>query len=65
VHDYVALDVVIIFDTVKNNLPDFLNTLYAVTANRLQAGILSLEELNLAVGSRYYRHIDFKRLQGV
>ena len=63
-HDYVALDVVIIFDTFKNNLPDFLNALYILTATRLQAGILSLEELNLAVGNRYYRHIDFKRLLG-
>jgi uncharacterized protein with HEPN domain len=63
-HDYIALDIVIIFDVVKNKLPDFLNAVYALTVKRLHEGILSAEELNLAVGSRYYRHIDFKRLKG-
>lgn len=61
-HDYIALDIVIIFDVVKNKLPDFLNAVYALTVKRLHEGILSVEELNLAVGSRYYRHINFKRL---
>jgi uncharacterized protein with HEPN domain len=60
-HDYVALDIVIIFEVIKNKLPDFLTALYALTAKRLHEGILSVEELNLAVGSRYYRHIDFQR----
>ncbi|MDD5268192.1 MAG: DUF86 domain-containing protein [Methylococcales bacterium] len=63
-HDYIALDIVIIFDVVKNKLPDFLNAVYALTVKRLHEGILSAEELNLAVGSRYYRHIDFKRFKG-
>jgi uncharacterized protein with HEPN domain len=63
-HDYIALDIVIIFDVVKNKLPDFLNAVYALTVKRLHEGILSVEELSLAVGSRYYGHIDFKRLKG-
>lgn len=63
-HDYIALDVVIIFDVVKNKLPDFLNAVYALTIKRLHEGILSVEELSLAVGSCYYGHIDFKRLKG-
>lgn len=63
-HDYIALDIVIIFDVVKNKLPDFLNAVYVLTVKRLHEGILSAEELNLAVGSRYYRHIDFKRFKG-
>lgn len=61
-HNYIALDVVIIFDIVKNNLPEFLNLLYQLTVVRLNQGILDKEELSLSVGSRYYRHIDFKRL---
>lgn len=60
-HDYAGLDIVVIFDVIKNKLPDFLNALYALTTKRLQEGILSVEELNLTVGSRYYLHIDFKR----
>ncbi len=63
-HDYIALDIVIIFDVIKNKLPDFLNAVYALTVKRLHEGILSAEELNVAVGSRYYRHIDFKRFKG-
>ena len=63
-HDYMALDIVIIFDVVKNKLPDFLNAVYALTVKRLHEGVLSAEELNVAVGSRYYRHIDFKRFKG-
>ena len=63
-HDYIALDIVIIFDVIKNKLPDFLNAVYALTVKRLHEGILSTEELNVAVGSRYYRHIDFKRFKG-
>lgn len=63
-HDYIALDIVIIFDVVKNKLPEFLNAVYALTVKRLHEGILSVEELSLAVGSRYYGHIDFKRLKG-
>jgi len=61
-HNYIALNIVIIFEVVKNNLPSFLAAIYKLTAERLQQGILSAEELNLAVGSRYYRHIDFQRL---
>jgi len=61
-HNYIALDIVIIFEVVKNNLPNFLADIYKLTAERLQQSILSAEELNLAVGSRYYRHIDFQRL---
>ena len=61
-HDYIALDIVIIFDVVKNKLPDFLDAVYTLTVKRLSDGILSIEELSLAVGSRYYRHTDFQRL---
>ncbi|MEY4768574.1 MAG: hypothetical protein RL637_1213 [Pseudomonadota bacterium] len=61
-HDYIALDIAIIFIIIKNQLPDFLNSIYKLTAERLNKGILSSEELNLAIGSRYYRHIDFKKL---
>lgn len=63
-HDYISLDIVIIFDVVKNKLPDFLSAVYALTLQRLHKGILNSEELNLAVGSRYYKHIDFNRLKG-
>ena len=62
-HDYIALDIVIIFDIVKNNLPDFLDAVYQLTLSRLNQGILNIEELNLAIGSRYYRHINFERLK--
>jgi uncharacterized protein with HEPN domain len=61
-HDYIALDIAIIFSIIKNQLPDFLDSIYKLTAERLSKGILSSEELNLAIGSRYYRHIDFKKL---
>ncbi len=63
-HDYIALDMAIIFSIIKNQLPDFLNSIYQLTAKRLIEGVLSFEELNLAVGSRYYRHIDFEKLMG-
>jgi len=63
-HDYIALDIVIIFNVVKDKLPDFLKAVYALTVTRLDEGILSTEELKLAVGSRYYRHIDFERFKG-
>ena len=61
-HDYIALDIVIIFDVVKNKLPDFLNAIYRLLLKRLDEEILSIEELKLAVGSRYYRHVDFQKL---
>ena len=61
-HDYIALDMAIIFSIIKNQLPDFLNSIYQLTAKHLTEEILSFEELNLAVGSHYYRHIDFKKL---
>jgi len=63
-HDYIALDMAIIFSIIKNQFPDFLNSIYQLTAKRLTEEILSFEELNLAVGSHYYLHIDFKKLIG-
>ena len=62
-HDYSGLDYAIIFDIVKNHVPDLLARIYLLTKSRLSDGILSMEELDVATGDRYYRHIDFHKLK--
>lgn len=62
-HNYVGIDIAIIFKTIKENVPLFLEELYSLASHRLRAGILDKEELKVAVGNRYYRHINFSKLQ--
>lgn len=62
-HDYSGLDYAIIFDTVKNHVPGLLARIYLLTKSRLSDGILSMEELDVATGNRYYGHIDFHKLK--
>jgi uncharacterized protein with HEPN domain len=59
VHDYTGIDVFIVFDTVKNYIPELRNRLITITKAELHAGNFDKEELAIAATSPYLRHIDF------
>lgn len=62
-HDYVGLDIVIIYKTVKEYVPELMNKLYKITALRIKSGIFNKDELKKAALSHYYRHVDFLKFK--
>ena len=61
-HDYMGLDIAVIYKTIKEEVPELLDKIYQTAAQRIETGILDKEELRAAQGNYYYRHIRFDRL---
>lgn len=61
-HDYPGLDTLLIFQIVRNDVPILLQQLYQITHKRIVAGVFDPEELNVAYGSHFYRHVQFSLL---
>jgi uncharacterized protein with HEPN domain len=62
VHDYVNIDMFIVFDIIKNNLYSLKENLEELLKNKLKDGTFDIEEYKVSIGSKYYRHIDFKKI---
>jgi uncharacterized protein with HEPN domain len=61
-HDYMGLNVLMVFRTIRNAVPQLTERLYYITRTRLSDGTLDGEELRVSQGSPYYRHIQFSKL---
>lgn len=61
VHDYVNIDLFMVFDTIKNDLSTLKVQLMDIIKNELSNGNFDREEYSKAQESFYYRHIDFDK----
>lgn len=59
VHDYTGVDIYIVFETVKREIPELKSKISAVVKTELNEGNFDREEFDIAKTSPYLRHIDF------
>lgn len=62
VHDYNGVDFELTFSVAGTEIPKLISALQELVREELKAGTFSLEELEVARNSSWYRHIDFDSL---
>ncbi len=62
-HDYLGLNTLIIYQICEQNVPKIIKQLYPIIKSRVEDGTFDIEELKVANGSIYYRHIKFEKLK--
>ena len=63
VHDYIGLDLVVVYDIITIELPRIKPLIEKIIRNRLELQIFDIEEVKLCENSSYYRHVDFEILK--
>ncbi len=62
-HDYVNIDRLIVFSTIKNSLPVLAQQISNCIKFHVKNGVFNKEELEISKGSIFYQHINFSVLQ--
>ncbi len=62
VHNYVNLDIFMIFDIIKNNLPNLKGPIEDIIIFEVSNKNFNFEELVASKDSIYYKHINFSKL---
>jgi uncharacterized protein with HEPN domain len=63
VHNYTGLDVFILFDTIKNNLPLLKNDISSIIENEIKLKTFDIEEFNIAKTSPYLKYNNFNAIK--
>ena len=58
-HDYAGLDIYIVFEIIKNDLPLLKQEIENLLKIELQKSTFDINELNAAKNSKFYTHINF------
>lgn len=61
-HDYVGIDRLIVFETIRQRLPDLKFTIEHIIRTEMQQGAFDKVDYTLSKQSNYYRHIDFDNI---
>ena len=59
-HDYVGIDVAVIFRIIKKEIPALEISLSGIIKEMLENGSFDIAEFNLAKTSKFYKHIHFE-----
>lgn len=62
VHDYVGIDLVIIYEIITNDLIILKHEIVTIIKEKIKQGIFDIEEIEICKESVYYKHIDFVEL---
>lgn len=62
VHDYTGIDFDLAFQIIRNELPLLTSIFFRIIKNEIANNNFDIEDYNVAKGSFYYRHIDFKSI---
>ena len=62
-HNYMGIDIYIVFDVVQKDLSKLKASVYALISKNLKSGIFDEEEFDAAKGNQYYRHIVFGAIE--
>jgi hypothetical protein len=60
-HNYVDLDLFVIFYIIKNNIRGLKDDFMRIISLEIASKNFDIEELKVAETSFYYRHINFKK----
>ncbi len=63
VHDYMGLDIYIVFRIIKSDLEPLKKKIFKIISEEIKNNNFNEQELELAKGSFYYRHIPFDRIK--
>ncbi|MEZ0542480.1 HepT-like ribonuclease domain-containing protein [Fibrella arboris] len=61
-HDYVNVDRFIVFDTIRQQLPDLQLLIEHIIRTEMAHGTFDKTDYDLSKESTYYRHIDFEKI---
>ncbi len=62
-HDYVGIDKLVVFKTIRFSLPTFKQQLEQLIRDGLTSGLFATADYTLSKESNYYRHINFSDIQ--
>ena len=61
-HDYIGIDRLVVFDTIRKQLPDLKHAIEHIIRTEVQQGVFDRIDYDLSKQSNYYRHIDFDKI---
>lgn len=61
-HDYMNLDIFIVFDVIKSKLPQIKEKFEKIIKIELLNTNFSKEEYEACIGNRYYKHVNFNKI---
>jgi uncharacterized protein with HEPN domain len=61
-HDYMNLDIFITFDIIKKELPKVKLDIEKLLIDELNNKKFIIEEYKVCIGNRYYKHINFEKI---
>jgi len=61
-HDYTGVDRLIVFETIRQRLPDLKLYIEHIIRTEMQQGAFDRVDYDLSKQSNYYRHIDFDKI---
>ena len=62
-HDYVNLNMFVIFDVIKDKLPSILENLEDLVATEINNKKFIFEEYQVCIGNRFYKHVRFDKIK--
>jgi uncharacterized protein with HEPN domain len=62
VHDYVGIDLVIVYGIITNDLKAIKSELVKIIKEKINQKVFDIEELEISKESKYYVHIDFEEI---
>jgi uncharacterized protein with HEPN domain len=62
VHDYIGIDLVIIYRIIKNDLTKLKTKIEKIIKTKIENKVFDIEELKISKESKYYKNINFKKI---
>jgi uncharacterized protein with HEPN domain len=62
VHDYIGIDLVIVYEIIKNDLKKLKPEIEKIIETKVENKIFDIEELKISKESKYYKNINFEKI---
>jgi uncharacterized protein with HEPN domain len=62
VHDYIGIDLVIVYEIIKNDLKKLKPEIEKIIKTKVENKIFDIEELKISKKSKYYKNINFEKI---
>jgi len=62
IHDYVGIDLAIVYEIITNDLKALKPEMVKIIKEKTKQKIFDIEEIKVGKESKYYNHIDFKKI---
>jgi len=62
VHDYVGIDLAIVYEIITNDLKRLRPEIVKIIKEKMKQKVFDIEEVKISKESKYYNHIDFEEI---